>query len=68
MHRGKEFMNHFIICFSSQNWFKIQMNICTQHNELLCAFPLDGSCPPLSVEEHRFSDILDRPLEITGMF
>ncbi|KAA8583904.1 hypothetical protein FQN60_015112, partial [Etheostoma spectabile] len=25
-----------------------------------------GSCPPLSVEEHRFSDILDRPLEIKG--
>lgn len=29
-------------------------------------FPLDGSCPPLTVEEHRFSEILDRPLEITG--
>uniref|UniRef100_A0A8C3A9I5 Collagen alpha-1(XVI) chain n=1 Tax=Cyclopterus lumpus TaxID=8103 RepID=A0A8C3A9I5_CYCLU len=26
----------------------------------------DGSCPPLSVEEHMFSDVLDRPLEITG--
>ncbi|KAK9541680.1 hypothetical protein VZT92_001704 [Zoarces viviparus] len=26
----------------------------------------DGSCPPLSVEDHMFSDVLDRPLEITG--
>ncbi|XP_037549456.1 collagen alpha-1(XIX) chain [Nematolebias whitei] len=26
----------------------------------------DGSCPPLTVEDHRFSDSLDRPLEITG--
>lgn len=27
---------------------------------------LDGSCPPLSVEDYRFSDVLDRPLDITG--
>uniref|UniRef100_A0AAQ4S784 Collagen type XIX alpha 1 chain n=1 Tax=Gasterosteus aculeatus aculeatus TaxID=481459 RepID=A0AAQ4S784_GASAC len=26
----------------------------------------DGSCPPLSVEDHMFSDVLDRPLDITG--
>ncbi|XP_029962428.1 collagen alpha-1(XIX) chain [Salarias fasciatus] len=26
----------------------------------------DGSCPSLSVEEHRFSEVLDRPLDITG--
>ncbi|CAB1449055.1 unnamed protein product, partial [Pleuronectes platessa] len=26
----------------------------------------DGSCPPLSVEERRFTDALDRPLQITG--
>uniref|UniRef100_A0A3Q3BGL8 Thrombospondin-like N-terminal domain-containing protein n=1 Tax=Kryptolebias marmoratus TaxID=37003 RepID=A0A3Q3BGL8_KRYMA len=26
----------------------------------------DGLCPPLTVEDHRFSDSLDRPLEITG--
>uniref|UniRef100_H2M3G7 Thrombospondin-like N-terminal domain-containing protein n=1 Tax=Oryzias latipes TaxID=8090 RepID=H2M3G7_ORYLA len=26
----------------------------------------DGSCPPLSVEDYRFSDVLDRPLDITG--
>ncbi|TNN62955.1 Collagen alpha-1(XIX) chain [Liparis tanakae] len=26
----------------------------------------DGICPHLSVEEHLFSDVLDRPLEITG--
>uniref|UniRef100_A0A3P8V4J6 Collagen alpha-1(XVI) chain n=1 Tax=Cynoglossus semilaevis TaxID=244447 RepID=A0A3P8V4J6_CYNSE len=26
----------------------------------------DDSCPPLSVEDHRFSDALDRPLQITG--
>ncbi|CAG6017449.1 unnamed protein product, partial [Menidia menidia] len=26
----------------------------------------DGSCPSMNVEEHRFSDVLDRPLEITG--
>uniref|UniRef100_A0A3B4YBU5 Collagen alpha-1(XVI) chain n=1 Tax=Seriola lalandi dorsalis TaxID=1841481 RepID=A0A3B4YBU5_SERLL len=41
-------------------------------NSIPCTFGMalgeqtDGSCPPLSVEEHRFSDILDRPLEITG--
>jgi len=32
----------------------------------LVGFPLDGSCPPINVEERRFSDVLDRPLEITG--
>uniref|UniRef100_A0A3P8SZ91 Collagen alpha-1(XVI) chain n=1 Tax=Amphiprion percula TaxID=161767 RepID=A0A3P8SZ91_AMPPE len=42
------------------------MNICTEHKQLLGDFPLDGSCPSLTVEEHRFKDILDRPLEITG--
>ncbi|MEQ2202408.1 hypothetical protein XENOCAPTIV_028968 [Xenoophorus captivus] len=26
----------------------------------------DGSCPSLNVEDYRFSDILDRPLQITG--
>uniref|UniRef100_H2UVH9 Thrombospondin-like N-terminal domain-containing protein n=1 Tax=Takifugu rubripes TaxID=31033 RepID=H2UVH9_TAKRU len=26
----------------------------------------DGSCPPLGVEEHLFSNTLDHPLEITG--
>uniref|UniRef100_A0A8D3A1U9 Thrombospondin-like N-terminal domain-containing protein n=1 Tax=Scophthalmus maximus TaxID=52904 RepID=A0A8D3A1U9_SCOMX len=41
-------------------------------NSLPCTFGMalseqtDGSCPLLSVEEHRFSDVLDRPLEITG--
>uniref|UniRef100_A0A3Q3NI27 Collagen alpha-1(XVI) chain n=1 Tax=Mastacembelus armatus TaxID=205130 RepID=A0A3Q3NI27_9TELE len=41
-------------------------------NTIPCTFgmavsePTDGSCPPLSVEEHRFSEVLDRPLEITG--
>lgn len=44
------------------------MNICTQHKQFLGCFPLDGSCPPLSVEERRFSDVLDRPLEITGRY
>lgn len=44
------------------------MVLCIQHNQLLSGFPLDDSCPPLTVEDHRFSDILDRPLEITGMF
>uniref|UniRef100_A0A3B5A8E3 Collagen alpha-1(XVI) chain n=1 Tax=Stegastes partitus TaxID=144197 RepID=A0A3B5A8E3_9TELE len=29
-------------------------------------FPIDGSCPALTVEEHRFKDVLDRPLQITG--
>lgn len=43
------------------------MVLCIQHNQLLSGFPLDDSCPPLTVEDHRFSDILDRPLEITGM-
>lgn len=42
------------------------MSIFTRHNQLLCGFLLDGPCPPLSVEDQRFSDILDRPLEITG--
>uniref|UniRef100_A0A673BRE2 Thrombospondin-like N-terminal domain-containing protein n=1 Tax=Sphaeramia orbicularis TaxID=375764 RepID=A0A673BRE2_9TELE len=27
---------------------------------------LDGPCPVLNVEDHRFSDVLDRPLEIRG--
>ncbi|XP_039857455.1 collagen alpha-1(XIX) chain isoform X3 [Simochromis diagramma] len=41
-------------------------------NSIPCALGMavseqsDGSCPPLSVEERRFSDVLDRPLEITG--
>ncbi|KAK5853893.1 hypothetical protein PBY51_015012 [Eleginops maclovinus] len=41
-------------------------------NVIPCTFGMavsertDGSCPPLSVEEHRFSDVLDRPLDITG--
>uniref|UniRef100_A0A4W6EFW2 Thrombospondin-like N-terminal domain-containing protein n=1 Tax=Lates calcarifer TaxID=8187 RepID=A0A4W6EFW2_LATCA len=41
-------------------------------NSIPCTFGMavgeqtDGSCPLLNVEEHRFSDILDRPLEITG--
>uniref|UniRef100_A0A3Q3ISU0 Thrombospondin-like N-terminal domain-containing protein n=2 Tax=Monopterus albus TaxID=43700 RepID=A0A3Q3ISU0_MONAL len=41
-------------------------------NSIPCSFGMavseqtDGSCPLLSVEEHRFSDVLDRPLEITG--
>uniref|UniRef100_A0A3Q3FBA5 Collagen alpha-1(XVI) chain n=1 Tax=Labrus bergylta TaxID=56723 RepID=A0A3Q3FBA5_9LABR len=26
----------------------------------------DDTCPPLSVEEERFSEVLDRPLQITG--
>lgn len=29
-------------------------------------FSPDGYCPPLDVEEHRFSDTLEHPLEITG--
>uniref|UniRef100_A0A8P4KNN1 Collagen type XIX alpha 1 chain n=1 Tax=Dicentrarchus labrax TaxID=13489 RepID=A0A8P4KNN1_DICLA len=42
-------------------------------NSIPCTFGMavsertDGSCPPLTVEEYRFSDILDRPLEITGL-
>ncbi|KAF3842202.1 hypothetical protein F7725_024153 [Dissostichus mawsoni] len=41
-------------------------------NVIPCTFGMavsertDGSCPPLSVEEHRFTDVLDRPLDITG--
>uniref|UniRef100_A0A665X849 Thrombospondin-like N-terminal domain-containing protein n=2 Tax=Echeneis naucrates TaxID=173247 RepID=A0A665X849_ECHNA len=41
-------------------------------NSIPCSFGMavgeqtDGPCPPLSVEDRRFSDILDRPLEITG--
>lgn len=57
-----------LFCNTCQNCFKIQINVCTRHNQLLCGFPLDGSCPPLSVEDYRFSDVLDRPLEITGKF
>ncbi|KAI4812807.1 hypothetical protein KUCAC02_024175, partial [Chaenocephalus aceratus] len=41
-------------------------------NVIPCTFGMavsertDDSCPPLSVEEHRFTDVLDRPLDITG--
>lgn len=68
MEMNNDAIDHFLFYNTCQNWFKIKMTICTQHKQLLGGFPLDGSCPPLSVEEHRFSDILDRPLEITGMY
>ncbi|XP_078145044.1 collagen alpha-1(XIX) chain-like [Centroberyx gerrardi] len=41
-------------------------------NSIPCTFGMavnertDNSCPPLTVEDRRFSDSLDRPLEITG--
>lgn len=38
----------------------------TSSKQFLGGFCPDGSCPPLTVEDHRFSDSLDRPLEITG--
>lgn len=38
----------------------------TGSKQSLGDFCPDGLCPGLTVEDHRFSDSLDRPLEITG--
>lgn len=48
--------------------FIIRFAIIPSKTNFFLVFPLDGSCPRLTVEDHRFSDVLDRPLELTGVF
>lgn len=58
MRCGNDLMIQFIIPFA----------IIPSKTNFFLVFPLDGSCPRLTVEDHRFSDVLDRPLELTGVF